>query len=102
MEAPDPPLDVGQSLRVSKLTQADLFEMDSELLSQAASTWRTVARIVGMTIGEIGEKYAGVPDVYYSQRIRNLVALDKLESRGNLECMRSSEVRLPHGKEKNQ
>lgn len=94
-EHPDPPLDVDQSLRVSKLTQGELQEMDRQLLANASHDWRTVARVVGMTVGELKETFPQVPETYYAQRVRNLVALGKLEWRGNLACMRSSEARLP-------
>ena len=94
-EEPDGPLNVEQSLRVSRLRQEDLWEIDRVLLAQSAPTWRKVARIVGMTIGELSERFPNVPDVYYSQRVRRLVAVGELESQGNLEYMRSSEVRLP-------
>ena len=95
VEQPDPPLDVAQSLRVSKLTQAQLQEMDRVLLAQASTNWRKVARIVGMAIGELQRNIPDVPDIYYAQRVQNLVALGKLESQGNLRFMRFSEVRLP-------
>ena len=59
------------------------------------SSWRKVARIVGMTIGDLSERLPNVPDVYYAQRVRRLVAVGELESQGNLAYMRYSEVRLP-------
>ena len=92
---PDGPLTPEQSVRVSRLKQEDLWEIDRVLLAQSAPTWRKVARIVGMTIGELSERFPNVPDVYYSQRVRRLVVVGELESQGNLEYMRSSEVRLP-------
>lgn len=92
---PDGPLNPEQSLRVSRLKQEDLWEIDRMLLAQSAPTWRKVARIVGMTIGELSERFPNVPDVYYAQRVRRLVAVGELESQGNLEYMRFSEVRLP-------
>ena len=92
---PDPPLDVAQSLRVSKLTQEDLWDIDRELLSQSARSWRKVARIVGDTIGKLSTRIPDVPDVYYAQRVRHLVEIGKLESQGDLHYMRFSEVRLP-------
>jgi len=94
-EQPDPPLDAEQSLRVSRLTQIELQEMDRVLLAQASASWRKIARIVGMTIGALSDRIPNVPDIYYAQRVRNLVALGKLESQGNLAYMRFSEVRLP-------
>jgi pimeloyl-ACP methyl ester carboxylesterase len=96
-ELPDPPLDVEQSLRVSKLTQAELQEIDRELLAQASHDFRKVARVVGMAIGRLQGRIPDVPDIYYAQRVQNLVALGKLESEGNLKFMRLSEVRLPQG-----
>jgi hypothetical protein len=92
---PDPPLNTEQSLRVSRLTQEDLWEMDRVLLSQASHHWRKVARIVGMTIGELSDRFPNVPDIYYAQRVRHLVEVGKLESQGNLAYMRFSEVRRP-------
>jgi pimeloyl-ACP methyl ester carboxylesterase len=95
VELPDPPLDVAQSLRVSKLTQAELQEMDRVLLGQAIGQWRKVARLVAGAMSELSGRIPDVPDIYYAQRVRNLVALGQLESEGNLAYMRFSEVRLP-------
>ncbi len=81
---PDPPLTPEQALRVSRLRQEDLWEMDRVLLAQSTPTWRKLARIVGMTIGELSERFPNIPDVYYAQRVRHLVAVGKLESQGNL------------------
>jgi hypothetical protein len=94
-EIPDPPLTAEQALRVSKLTQAELWEMDRVLLSQAIGSWRKVARIVGAAIGELSARIPDVSDVYYAQRVRHLVEVGKLESQGDLRFMRHSEVRLP-------
>ena len=92
---PDPPLTPVQAMRVSRLKQEDLWEIDRVLLAQSAPAWRKVARIVGMTIGELSERFPNIPDVYYAQRVRRLVAVGELESQGNLEYMRYGEVRLP-------
>jgi hypothetical protein len=94
-EQPDPPLNAEQSLRVSRLTQEELWEMDRVLLEQASRNWRKVARIVGMSISELRARIPNVPDLYYAQRVRHLVEVGKLESQGNLAYMRYSEVRLP-------
>ena len=91
---PDPPLDVEQSLRVSKLTQDDLWDIDRELLHQSARSWRKVARVVATTMDKLSSRIPGVPDVYYAQRVRHLVEIGKLESQGDLHRMRFGEVRL--------
>ena len=94
-ETPDGPLNFEQSMRVSQLKQEDLWEIDRVLLAQSAHSWRKVARIVAMTIGELSERFPNIPDVYYAMRVRHLVEIGKLESQGNLLYMRYSEVRLP-------
>jgi hypothetical protein len=91
---PDPPLDVEQSMRVSRLTQQELWEMDHVLLAHAAPNFRKVARIVGMAISDLSPRIPDVPDVYYAMRVRHLVEVGKLESQGNLRVMHVSEVRL--------
>jgi hypothetical protein len=92
---PDPPLDAGQAIRVSKITQEELWEMDRVLLAQASPQWRKVARLVGGAIGVLSARIPNVPDIYYAQRVRHLVEVGKLESQGNLLFMGRSEVRLP-------
>jgi hypothetical protein len=94
-EAPDPPLDARQAMLVARLTQQELQEIDRMLLQQSAHSFRKVARVVGSTMIALPSRIPGIPDVYYAQRVRNLVALGLLESQGNLACMRQGEVRLP-------
>src|SRR5678816_3729186 len=92
---PDPPLTPEQAIHVSRLKQEDLWEIDRVLLAQSAPEWRKVARIVAMTSGELSERFANIPDIYYAQRLRRLVAVGELESQGKLEYLRYGEVRLP-------
>jgi len=92
---PDPPLDVEQSLRVSKLSQEDLWDIDREILTQSARSFRKVARVVSQVMDKLSTRIPDVPDVYYAQRVRHLVEIGKLESQGDLHHMRYSEVRLP-------
>ena len=84
-------------MRVSTLTQEDLWDIDRELLTQSARSWRKVSRIVGQAIDKLSSRIPDVPDVYYAQRVRHLVEIGKLESQGDLHFMRDSEVRLKWG-----
>jgi pimeloyl-ACP methyl ester carboxylesterase len=93
--APDPPLDAEQALRVSKLTQDDLWDIDREILGQSARSWRKVDRVIGQVIDKLTRRIPDVPRVYYAQRVRHLVEIGKLESQGDLHFMRLGEVRLP-------
>jgi hypothetical protein len=98
---PDPPLTPEQHAKVALLTEAEIRPIDEALLSNACHRWRKVARVVGTTMSELTNRVEGIPDLFYSQRVRKLVEDGRLESQGNLAYMRFSEVRLPMKKEEN-
>ena len=80
---------------VSRLLPAEIALIDEALLAECAPTWRKVARVVGGALGSLQHQVAGVPDGYYAQRVAVLVSAGSIESQGNLQYMRFSEVRLP-------
>ena len=92
---PDSPLTPKQELRAASLTRTQLQAIDEALMSNISTHWRKVARVVGTTMDEPPLRKAGLPDVFFAQRIRKLVGSNKLEYQGMLENMRYSEVRLP-------
>ena len=92
---PDPELTPEQKQRVEQLTAKEIQEIDLTLLSNAKKQWRKVAMLVGLSMSNRKEKYDGIPDIFYSERVRFLVEQGFLESQGNLQKMRFSEVRLP-------
>lgn len=93
---PDGPLTPEQEAVVEKLSPDDLAMIDEGLLSNCCDRWRKVAMVVGTTMTTGGpHRYEKVPDVFYSQRVKALVEKGLLESQGNLDFMRYSEVRLP-------
>ena len=51
--------------------------------------------LVGLAMGNPEIRVPGLPDLYYAQRVRELVAKGALVAEGNLSCMGFSEVRLP-------
>jgi len=80
---------------VSLLGAPDLEVIDTALLAECASSWRKVARVVGTTMRKLQEDFPNLSDSYYALRVAELVASGCLESQGNLDYMRFSEVRLP-------
>ncbi|HMQ04244.1 MAG TPA: DUF3658 domain-containing protein [Pyrinomonadaceae bacterium] len=96
-ETPEPewPPTEEQQSRINKLTADDLQKIDEAILAHASSQWRKVARIVGSAIDSNSGIVPSIPDIFYAERVRKLVAAGKLESQGNLAFMRFSEVRLP-------
>ncbi|HLA94788.1 MAG TPA: DUF3658 domain-containing protein [Pyrinomonadaceae bacterium] len=94
-ELPEPDLDLTeeQQKKVDLLTHEQLENIDRRIIASSSTQWRKVARIVGATMQE--DKIGGIPDIFYSQRVRKLVEDGRLESEGNLDYMGRSEVRLP-------
>ena len=91
---PDTVLSPDEQASVSKLTPPEIELIDRALLSDCAASWRKVASVVGTSMLALKDQVPNVPDGYYAQRVALLVAAGKLESQGNLEYMRFSEVRL--------
>jgi hypothetical protein len=93
VEPNDPPLNQAQELAVSKLSASEVEKIDTELLANTGNSWRKVAMVVGLTMSKTQGQFSDIPDLYYSQRVANLVEHGHLESQGNLLQMRYSEVR---------
>jgi Protein of unknown function len=93
--SPDGPLS-SEEARVAASLSKDLIErIDAELLKHAGRQPRKVAMLVGLAMNNPSVRVPGLPDVYYAQRVKLMVAKGVLLSEGNLDFMRYSEVRLP-------
>ncbi len=91
---PDGPMSPEQKSRVDQLTLEEIQAIDEALLSNASHQFRKVARVVGTTMMKSPPHHQGIPDRFYAQRIQHLVATGQLESQGDLNYMRFSEIRL--------
>jgi hypothetical protein len=96
---PDPALTADEAALVSQLTDAQVAAIDAALLSHATPRSRKVAMIVSLAMSSLTDRVRGIPDLFYAQRIRKLVADGHLVAEGNLAFMRFSEVRLPSSHE---
>ncbi len=92
---PYPPLNPNQQALVDKLNSEQVEEIDILLIQNASRHWRKVAMLIGKTMMELENKFVGIPDIYYADRIKYLVESGQLEAQGNLNYMRFSEVRFP-------
>lgn len=92
---PDRPLTPEAEAQARLLTAADLQRIDECLLSQTSHSWRKVARVIGATMGVVGSQFPGIPDVFYSLRVKHLVETGAIEAAGDLNRMRHSEIRIP-------
>lgn len=79
--------------RIAALSPEQVLAIDSALLMHASGQWRKVAFVVATVMTTIPDRTQGIPDVFYAQHIKELVAAGKLEAHGDLSRMRYSEVR---------
>lgn len=93
-EPPDPSLTTEEQQLVSALSESEIREVDQALLSRVSARWQKVAMVVATTMLGLNEKFDEIPDIYFGQRIRELVKRGILESQGDLSRMRYSEIRL--------
>ena len=89
----DPPLSTDQQDRVNQLNAKELQKIDETLIGNTGSSWRKVALVIGTTIIDLEATFRGIPDVFYAQRIKTLVERGTIQSQGNLDRMRYSEIR---------
>jgi hypothetical protein len=92
---PDPPLSEEQARVAASLSAELIARIDAELMSHARVNTRKVAMLVGSAMMNPDICVPGLPDLYYAQRVRALVAAGQLVAEGNLAFMCFSEVRLP-------
>lgn len=79
---------------IAVLKEADIEAIDHAILAQCESQWRKVASVVSAAMEVHPDRYFDIPDIYYSERVRHLVAAGRLDAQGNMARMRFSEVRL--------
>ena len=91
----DPELSRAQRDITDSLTVEQISTIDEKLMENACGHWRKSAYLVMAAMQDPRNNIKNVPDLFYGQRIRNLVAEGKLISQGNLNRMRYSEVKLP-------
>lgn len=78
------------------LVSVPITHFDERLLSFAGPAWQKAARVIGgQLVAQYDENRMEVGDLALWARLRALVAAGRLESRGDLLTMRTTEVRLP-------
>jgi hypothetical protein len=94
-EQPDRALTPEEEAQARLLSAADLKRIDECLLSNTSQQWRKVARVIGQTMLALNREFPHMPDGLYSARIKHLAESGAIETAGNLDRMRYSEIRLP-------
>ena len=90
----DPELTPQQLILVSELTEEQIDEIDQAILKVVDDRYRKVAFIVGSTMASFENRFEGIPDIYYSQRVTRLIESGDLVAQGFVGFMRYCEVKL--------
>ncbi len=93
---PDTLMNDEEQAVANRLTPSEVERIDEALLSDCVSSFRKVARVIATALEQMPEQLDKVSVGYFAQRVIAMVDAGKLESQGNLEHIRFSEVRLPH------
>jgi hypothetical protein len=93
---PNPPLSSAEASAIAMLSPADVELINSTILCCALSRWQKVAMVVIRTEEKLKARFPQLSYIFYAMRIQDLADRGRLQSQGNLDYMRFSEVRLPH------
>jgi hypothetical protein len=80
----DPDLTTEQLHAVGALSTTEIDATDAALMAEVTGRWQKVARIVARAMDSAGDRrHAGVPDLYFAERVRELERRGLIESVGN-------------------
>lgn len=89
------PLPTALDLEIVAAAGPDVLErIDAALLRAASHDWVKMARLYGDGVIELRTVLPNVTDVYCMHRLRELVALGRLDAEGDLHLMRFCRLRL--------
>jgi hypothetical protein len=93
---PNPPLTPEEESAAARLTREDLDVIDAALLSCADAHWLKVGMVVSRAKKKLESRFPEFSYSFYAMRVQALDDLGHFESKGDLDYMRFSEVRLPN------
>lgn len=89
------PLPTPAELAIVAASPPDVVaRIDAALLQAASRDWVKMPRLVGDGVLQLRRDLPGVTDAYCTHRLRELVALGRLEAEGDLHVMRFCKLRL--------
>ena len=99
---PQPPIDYVPDRKMnkeeidftSKLSIQKLNYIDELLLEVSTNQYKKVSIIIAYILNNPNIHIKGIPDIFYIQRIKLLVNNGLLQSQGNLDSIRFSEIKL--------
>jgi hypothetical protein len=91
-----PPLTDQERLAAEKLSSEELAAIDSTILSCVQHHWRKVVMVVVLASEQLEARHPDLSSTFYALRVQDLADRGFLVSKGDLDYIRFSEVRLLH------
>ena len=79
---------------VANLQQGDLQRIDAMILAVLDRSWKKSGLVAAGIMLSAPDEYEELPEAFYVQRMAALVHEARIEVRGSLDALKSSEVRL--------
>jgi Protein of unknown function len=91
---PDSALSSEELAAIEILSIEELKTVDDFIIANCKKEYRKVAMVAGAAFLHFKDMFTNLSPIFYSERIKMLVLAGILESEGNLNYMRYSEIRL--------
>ena len=81
---------------IARLREHDLQQIDQAILSALDRRWKKAGFITAGVMIAAPDEHEDLPEAFYVLRIRELVQAGRIELKGDLDELKTSEIRL-HG-----
>ena len=89
-------VEMGQEAQdaIARLQAEDLEQIDQSILAALDRGWKQAGLIAAGVMICAPDEYEEIPEAFYIARMRTLAQTARIEVKGDLETLKSSEVRL--------
>lgn len=84
---------------IARLAEDDLLRIDRTILAALDRSWKRAGLITAGVMIAAPDEYEEIPEEFYALRLRALASASCIEVRGDLSALKTSEIRLPPGKD---
>ena len=83
---------------IARLQASDLLKIDAAILSALDHTWKKAGFVTAGVLIAAPDEYEDLPEAFYAQRIRVLGDASRIEVKGDIDALKSCEIRFPTAK----
>jgi hypothetical protein len=80
---------------IARLQEQDLLKIDQAILAALDRSWKNTGFITAGVMIAAPDEHEDLPEAFYVLRIRALAQDARIEVKGDLDALKTSEIRLP-------